>query len=96
MRMDKQRYERLNITLPADLLNKFSEYCEKEGMMLSSRIATLIEQDLERYRGEWIWERFSEIQKINFVNKKLAETGGDMAQSIRECRVNGSVVESCK
>lgn len=47
MRMDKQKYERLNITLPADLLDEFNKYCEREGMMLSSRIAVLIRKDLE-------------------------------------------------
>jgi len=45
--MDKQKYTRLNITLPSNLLDKFTEYCEKEGMMLSSRIAVLIRKDLE-------------------------------------------------
>ena len=46
--MDKQKYERLNITLPADLLDEFNRYCEREGMMLSSRIAVLIKKDLEQ------------------------------------------------
>lgn len=46
MCMDKQEYVRLNITLPTELLKKFEEYCEKEGMMLSSRIAVLIKKDL--------------------------------------------------
>jgi len=47
MRMDKDKYRRLNITLPDDLLTQFEEFCEKEGMMLSSRIAVLIRKDLE-------------------------------------------------
>ena len=46
--MNKQQYARLNITLPLDILKKFEEYCEKEGMMLSSRIAVLIRHDLEK------------------------------------------------
>lgn len=43
-----ETYERLNITLPKDLLKKFKEYCENEGMSMSSRIAVLIKRDLER------------------------------------------------
>ena len=46
--MDKQKYTRLNITLPTDLLDEFDKYCTKEGMMLSSRIAVLIRKDLEQ------------------------------------------------
>ncbi len=45
--MDKQKYTRLNITLPTDLLEEFDKYCQVEGMMLSSRIAVLIKRDLE-------------------------------------------------
>jgi metal-responsive CopG/Arc/MetJ family transcriptional regulator len=41
-------YDRLNITLPKELLKKFKEYCEKEGMNMSSRISVLIKRDLER------------------------------------------------
>jgi hypothetical protein len=43
-------------------------------------------------------ERCLSIPKVkeSCVNKKLMETGGDMAQSIRECRINGQVVEGCK
>ena len=48
MRMDKQKYTRLNITLPTDLLEKFNEYCESQGMFLSPRIAVLIKKDLEQ------------------------------------------------
>ena len=47
MSMDKQKYTRLNITLPTGLLNEFVEYCDKSGMSLSSRIAVLIKKDLE-------------------------------------------------
>ncbi|MBI2558809.1 CopG family transcriptional regulator [Candidatus Woesearchaeota archaeon] len=46
--MSKQQYKRLNISLPEDLLNEFTKYCQKEGMMLSSRIAVLIRKDLEQ------------------------------------------------
>ena len=46
--MNKQQYTRLNITLPSDLLEQFKEYCNKEGMVLSSRIAVLIRKDLEQ------------------------------------------------
>lgn len=43
-------------------------------------------------------ERCLSLPKVQAtcVNKKLMETGGDMAQSIKECRANGRVVESCK
>ncbi len=43
-------------------------------------------------------ERCLSLPKVkeSCINKKLMETGGDMAQSIRECRANGRVVESCK
>ena len=40
--------ERVYITLPKDLLEQFEGYCERNGMKLSSRIAVLIRQDLER------------------------------------------------
>ena len=47
MRMSKQQYTRLNITLPTDLLQEFEKYCESQGMFLSPRIAVLIKRDLE-------------------------------------------------
>jgi len=34
--------------------------------------------------------------KAMCINRKLQETGGDMSQSIRECRANGRVIEGCK
>ena len=43
--MDK--YDKLTITLPEDLLNEFRKFCEKNGINLSSRIAVLIKEDLE-------------------------------------------------
>jgi|ETNmetMinimDraft_2_1059921.scaffolds.fasta_scaffold48248_2 metal-responsive CopG/Arc/MetJ family transcriptional regulator len=45
--MDK-KYERLNITLPKKLLEEFKKFCEKNGINLSSRIAILIKEDLEK------------------------------------------------
>ena len=48
MRMSKQQYTRLNITLPSDLLQEFEKYCESQGMFLSPRIAVLIRKDLEQ------------------------------------------------
>jgi len=45
--MDR-KYERINITLPAELLKKFKKFCENNGINLSSRIAILIKEDLEK------------------------------------------------
>lgn len=45
--MNMNKYKRLNITLPEDLLRKFRGYCKKEGMNLSSRIAVLIKKELK-------------------------------------------------
>jgi len=45
--MDIQ-YERLNITLPLDVLKKFKKFCEDNGINVSSRIAVLIKKDLEQ------------------------------------------------
>ena len=45
--MDK-RYQKLTITLPEDLLKEFREFCESNGINLSSRIAILIKGDLEK------------------------------------------------
>jgi len=46
--MDKQKYKRVTITLPEDLLRKYQRYCQSEGMNLSSRIAVLLKKDLEK------------------------------------------------
>lgn len=43
--MDKE-YRKLTITLPNWLLEKFKDFCTKNGINLSSRIAVLIEDDL--------------------------------------------------
>ncbi|MCL6500957.1 MAG: CopG family transcriptional regulator [Candidatus Pacearchaeota archaeon] len=45
--MDK-KYERLNITLPKKLLDDFKKFCEANGINLSSRIAILIKEDLQK------------------------------------------------
>lgn len=85
MRMNKQKYTRLNITLPNDLLEEFDKYCQMEGMMLSSRIAVLIKRDLEEnvktvhYRIFFFDDnkRVSEIirDKQEFIEKtKLSKT----------------------
>ena len=44
--MDK-KYERINITLPKTILEKFRNFCEKNGINISSRISVLIKKDLE-------------------------------------------------
>ena len=58
--MGKQQYARLNISLPEKLLDEFTEYCDKSGMTLSSRIAVLIKKDLEsgmvRFYRIFLWE----------------------------------------
>lgn len=41
-----EKYERLNITLPKDLLKDFKDFCEANGINLSSRISILIKKDL--------------------------------------------------
>lgn len=45
--MDK-KYQKLTITLPEDLLKQFREFCDKNGINLSSRIAVLVKEDLEK------------------------------------------------
>jgi len=42
-----KKYDRINITLPEVLLEEFKEFCKKNGINLSSRIAILIKKDLE-------------------------------------------------
>lgn len=41
-------YQKLTITLPEDLLKRFKEFCEANGINLSSRIAILIKEDLQK------------------------------------------------
>ncbi len=41
-------YERVNITLPKKILNEFKEFCQNNGINISSRIAILIKKDLEK------------------------------------------------
>ena len=45
--MDKE-YQKLTITLPEKTLKEFREFCERNGINLSSRIAILIKEDLEK------------------------------------------------
>lgn len=45
--MDNE-YQKLTITLPENLLERFREFCQKNGINLSSRIAILIKEDLEQ------------------------------------------------
>lgn len=46
--MNKQAYKKLTITLPDDLLGEFKNFCQKNGINLSSRIAILIKEDLNK------------------------------------------------
>jgi len=46
--MSKEKYVKTTISLPEGILNKYWEYCEQEGMTLSSRIAVLMKRDLEQ------------------------------------------------
>ena len=41
-------YQKLTITLPNNLLKEFKKFCENNGINLSSRIAILIKEDLEK------------------------------------------------
>jgi len=41
-------YKKLTITLPERILKEFREFCDKNGINLSSRIAILIKEDLEK------------------------------------------------
>ena len=43
-----EKYERINITLPTGILEKFREFCKKNGINMSARISILIERDLEK------------------------------------------------
>ena len=45
--MNKE-YKKLTITLPEKVLNEFKKFCEANGINLSSRIAILIKEDLEK------------------------------------------------
>lgn len=40
-------YDRITITLPTELLEKFRKYCEENAMKVSTRIAKLIKKDLD-------------------------------------------------
>ena len=41
-------YQKLTITLPNNLLKEFRKFCENNGINLSSRIAILIKEDLQK------------------------------------------------
>ena len=41
-------YQKLTITLPEDILKEFKKFCDNNGINLSSRIAILIKEDLEK------------------------------------------------
>jgi|TARA_B100001971_G_C17978257_1_gene425953 metal-responsive CopG/Arc/MetJ family transcriptional regulator len=41
------KYERITITLPQDVLQKFREFCKRNGINMSSRISLLVEKDLK-------------------------------------------------
>ena len=43
-----KKYQKLTITLPEELLKQFRKFCEKNGINLSSRIAVLVKEDLEK------------------------------------------------
>ncbi|MFH0831297.1 MAG: plasmid partition protein ParG [archaeon] len=43
-----KKYERINITLPEEVLKRFKEFCKKNGINMSSRISVLIEEDLAK------------------------------------------------
>jgi metal-responsive CopG/Arc/MetJ family transcriptional regulator len=41
-------YKKLTITLPNNLLKEFRKFCERNGINMSSRIAILIKEDLQK------------------------------------------------
>jgi metal-responsive CopG/Arc/MetJ family transcriptional regulator len=41
-------YKKLTITLPEKILKNFRKFCDENGINLSSRIAILIREDLEK------------------------------------------------
>lgn len=48
--MSKEKYVKVTISLPEEILSKYWEYCEREGMTLSSRLAVLMKRDLEQIK----------------------------------------------
>ena len=42
----------VTISLKADLLSKYKEYCKRRGMFLSRRIEVLIRKDLEKHSSQ--------------------------------------------
>ena len=55
------KYKRLNITLPEDLLKEFEEYCKREGMNMSARIAVLIKRDLPLRESEGMLQKYKTL-----------------------------------
>ena len=41
------KYERITITLPQKILEKFRKFCEENAINMSGRIAKLIEKDIK-------------------------------------------------
>ena len=48
--MDKI-YERINITVPKEILKKFRDFCERNGINMSSRISILIKKDIKEKKS---------------------------------------------
>ncbi len=42
----------VTLSLKSELLEKYSEYCQKHGMVLSRRLEVLIQNDLEKIKQE--------------------------------------------
>jgi len=49
-RKNKDKRKPVTVSLRADLLNKYSEYCKEQGMVLSRRIEILMEEDLKKQK----------------------------------------------
>ena len=45
--MSKEQYKKVTISLPLKIFEEYQEFCKREGMNLSSRIAILLKKDLE-------------------------------------------------
>lgn len=48
--MTKSKYIKVTLSLPDSLFGVFKNYCQTQGMKPSSRIAVLIEKDLEKQK----------------------------------------------
>ncbi len=47
MENKKNKFERLTVTIPEDLLEKFRKYCEDNAINMSAKIAKLIEKEMQ-------------------------------------------------